>query len=174
MGCVKASPVRGGGKISDFAGGVIRRGDDSSPGAGQRQVSTAPPPKGTSYGVAAHHLRGAPQEDFLRCCCAPPPGAVGTKRRRTSGRERSFGHESQRGCVAAFYGMHTGRSSGTPPLVKIRARHQCEPASTDTSRRRRQPHNKRKFQRTKRSLARLSSISFVVIRKIWPPEGVPL
>ena len=39
----------------------------------------------------------APQEDFLRCCCAPPPGAVGTKRRRTSGRERSFGNEFQRG-----------------------------------------------------------------------------
>ena len=38
-----------------------------------------------------------PQEDFLRCCCAPPPGAVGTKRRRTSGRERSFGNEFPRG-----------------------------------------------------------------------------
>ena len=68
------------------------------------------PPKRTSYGVAAHHLRGA----------------VGTKRRKTSGRERSCGNEFQRGCVAAFYGMHTGRSSGTPPLVRIRARHRCE------------------------------------------------
>ena len=40
MGCVKASPYRGGGKISDFAGGVIRRGDDPSPGARQWQSST--------------------------------------------------------------------------------------------------------------------------------------
>ena len=75
-----------------------------------RNSTAVKPPKRTSYGVAAHHLRGA----------------VGTKRRRTSGRERSCGNEFQRGCVAAFYGMHTGRSSGTPPLVRIRARHRCE------------------------------------------------
>ena len=90
-----------------------------------QQSSTRAPPKRTSYGVAAHHLRGA----------------VRTKRRETSGRERFPVHEFPLGCVAAFYGMQAGRSarrwhtvppeemplgySGTPPLVRIRARHQC-------------------------------------------------
>ena len=52
--------------------------------------------RGSCRAVAIFH-RGAPQEDFLRRCCAPPPGAVGTKRRKTSGRERSFAHEFPRG-----------------------------------------------------------------------------
>ena len=56
---------------------------------------------GRKRGIRSHRRRGRwrkapegfPQEDFLRCCCAPPPGAVGTKRRRTSGRERFPAHE---------------------------------------------------------------------------------
>ena len=163
------------------------------------------PPKRTSSGVAAHHLRGA----------------VGTKRRRTSGRERCSVHEFPWGCDVASHGMQIGRSSGTPPLVRIRARHRCEfvwnrfvKAKALAERRRKLriprfrprakssltplcpkeiplgdssfPHRThltaglrrgprfgtRRFQRTKGPLARLSSISFVVIRKIWPPEGV--
>ena len=80
------------------------------------------PCKGRWVGTGRPRGVLAPQPQFST---AP---AVRTKRRRTSGRERSSRNEFPRGCVAASYGMQAGRSSGTPPLVRIRARHQCEGA----------------------------------------------
>ena len=45
-------------------------------------------------------------------------------------------------------------------------------SGTNTSRRRRQPHNKRRFQRTKGPLACLSPLSFFTKRKMASPKGV--
>ena len=42
---------------------------------------------------------------------------------------------------------------------------------TNTSRRRRQPHNQRRFQRTKGPLACLSLLSFFTRRKMASPKG---
>ena len=76
----KASPERGGGSALLTRKGscwAVARFHRTRPPRGLPtallRTTSGAPPKRTSYGVAAHHLRGAPQEDFLRCRCAPPP-----------------------------------------------------------------------------------------------------